>query len=155
MDVIGLGLLLFGLVWLGGFGLAHFRAANKAKAAAAWPSAAGKILAAEIVVDESGAGGEDGTTWYNPVVTYAYEVAGTEFQGRRLRFGNPHCSSRKKAEAAIAPYTIGSSVVVHYSPERPDEAVLETGKPSPIYLILALFGLPFVAFGLAWDQFTG
>lgn len=155
MDVIGLGLIVVGLAWFGGFGLAHSRATNKAKAAAAWPSAAGKILSTEVVVDESGSMGEDGTTWYNPVVNYSYDVAGTEFQGHRLRFGNPHCSNRKKAEAAIAPYTVGSPVTVHYNPEKPSDAVLETGKPSPIYLILALFGLPFVAFGLAWSQFTG
>ena len=41
---------------------------------------------------------------------------------------------------------------VRYNPEKPEECVLETRKPSPIYLILAVFGLPFIAFGLFFDR---
>lgn len=149
------GLIFLGLAWLGCFGFAHSRAAKKAIAAGGWPTSIGKVLATEVVVDESGSMGEDGTTWYNPTVNYSYSVAGTEFLGNRLRFGNPHCSNRNKAEAAIAPYAVGASVVVHYNPVKPSDAVLETGKPSSIYLILSLFGLPFIAFGLLWNQITG
>lgn len=152
MDDVGLGILVFGLLWTAGFAVVHFRAAGKAKAAETWPTAMGNVLSAEVVAEESSRRGEDGTTWYNPTVVYSYNVAGAALEGRRMRFGNPHCSSRKKAETALAPYAVGSTVTVRYNPGKPDEAVLETCKPKPVYLILALFGLFFVAFGLAWAQ---
>ena len=60
--------------------------------------------------------------------------------------------SRKKAEEIIARYRIGDPVTVRYNPAKPNEAVLETQKPGPIYLILALGGLVFVAVGLAWNS---
>jgi hypothetical protein len=41
---------------------------------------------------------------------------------------------------------------VRYNPDRPEECVLETRKPGPIYLVMAAFGLLFVGFGLFWDK---
>jgi hypothetical protein len=81
-------------------------------------------------------------------------VGGTEYQGSRLRFGNPRSASRKKADAAIAPYPPGTTPLVRYNPQDPKEAVLETKKPSPVYLIMAPFGLLFVGFGLFWNSFA-
>jgi|GEM_PF-5339617 len=37
----------------------------------------------------------------------------------------------------------------------PEECVLGTKKPGPIYLIMALFGLLFVGFGLFWISMMG
>jgi len=152
METVALGLIVLGLVWAGGFGYAHHRAASKAKASETWPVVPGKVLSTEVRVEESNDNDGGSTTWYNPIVEYAYSVAGAEHQGRRLRFGNPRSASRKKADAAIAPYSAGATVPVRYNPEDPKECVLETRKPSPIYLIMALFGLPFVGFGLYWNQ---
>ncbi|HEX8535745.1 MAG TPA: DUF3592 domain-containing protein [Allosphingosinicella sp.] len=152
MEPVALGLIVLGLVWALGFGYAHFRAAGKAKASESWPTASGTVRSAEVQIEES-TDREGGTsTWYNPIVVYSYSAGGRELEGRRLRFGNPRSSSRKKADAAIAPYAVGSSVPVRYNPEKPEECVLETRKPSPIYLILAIFGLPFIAIGLFFNQ---
>ena len=150
MEGVGLGLLLVGAAWSAGFAFAHFRAAGKAKAAESWPTAFGKILAAQVKVEESSNSDGDSTTWYNPVVEYAYTANGRELEGRTLRFGNPRSANRKKADAAIAPYAVGSSIPVRYNPEHPEESVLETRKPSPIYLIMAFFGLPFIAIESLW-----
>jgi hypothetical protein len=150
MEYMGLGMLLLGLLWVGGFGYAHFRAVGKAKAAQTWPTASGRVISSEVVVEES-TDREGGTsTWYNPVVTYAYSAGGRELTGRRLRFGNYRSSSRKKAEAALAAYSTGATPMVRYNPEDPEECVLETSKPGPIYLVMALFGFLFVGFGLFW-----
>ena len=155
MEYVGLGMLLLGILWVAGFGYAHFRAVGKAKAAEAWPTAAGRVVSSEVVEEES-TDREGGTsTWYNPVVTYAYSVGGRELTSRRLRFGNYRSASRRKAEAALAPYPVGASPMVRYNPADPQECVLETRKPGPIYLIMALFGFLFVGFGIFWSSMAG
>ena len=152
MEFVGIGLIVFGLVWASGFGLLHFRALAKAKASESWPSAMGRIAASEVRVEEST--DRDSTTWYNPVVAYRYTVGGREFEGARLRFGNYRQSTRKKAEAMLARYSAGGSVPVRYNPADPAESVLETTTPGPIYFVMGLFGLLFVGFGLFWNSLT-
>jgi hypothetical protein len=154
MEWVGIGLLLLGIVWIAGFGYAHVRAVGKAKAAEGWPSAAGRVVGCDIVEEKSRDREGHTTTWYNPVVSYAYAVGGREYSGQRLRFGNYRSSTRKKAEAMLAPYPHGSTPAVRYNPDRPEECVLETTKPGPIYLVMALFGLLFVAAGLFWGSLT-
>src|SRR5205085_5235366 len=150
MEPVAVGLILFGLLWMAAFGFAHFRAVGKAKAAESWPVCQGRVVSSEVVVEES-TDREGGTsTWYNPVVTYAYNAGGGELTGHRLRFGNYRSASRKKAEAALAPYSAGGTPMVRYNPEKPQECVLETKKPGPLYLVMAAFGLLFVVMGAFW-----
>lgn len=155
MEYVGFGILLIGILWVAGFGYAHFRAVAKAKAAETWPTATGRVISSEVVEEES-TDREGGTSiWYNPVVTYAYSAGGRELTGRRLRFGNYRSASREKAEAALASYPAGASPTVRYNPQNPEEGVLETSKPGPIYLIMALFGFLFIGFGLYWRSMLG
>lgn len=155
MEYVGFGILLLGLIWVAGFGWAHYRAVGKAKAAETWPTATGRVVSSEVVEEES-TDREGGTsTWYNPVVAYAYSAGGRELTGRRLRFGNYRSASRKKAEAAIAPYPPGATPAVRYNPENPEDCVLETRKPGPLYLIMALFGFAFIGFAIFWLSSAG
>jgi hypothetical protein len=155
MDYVGLGMLVLGLLWVAGFGYAHARAVGKARASETWPTAPGKVVSCEVIEEETTDREGATTTWYNPVVTYSYNAGGRELTGQRLRFGNYRSGSRKKAEAAVAPYPAGSMPTIRYNPEKPEECVLETKKPGPIYLVMALFGLLFVAFGLFWGSIAG
>jgi hypothetical protein len=152
MELVGLGLVLVGLVWTAAFAFAHFRAVGKAKAAESWPSAMGKVVSCEVVEEESTDREGHTSTWYNPVVSYSYSAGGREYQSTRLRFGNYRSASRKKAEAMLTAYPAGSSPALRYNPENPEECVLETTKPGPIYLVMAVFGLLFVGFGLFWNS---
>ena len=155
MDFVGVGLVLLGLLWVAGFGYAHFSALGKARAAETWPTATGRVISCEVVEEES-TDREGGTsTWYNPVVTYAYTAGGRELTSRRLRFGNYRSASRKKAEGALAPYPVGASPTVRYNPENPEECVLETTKPGPLYLVMALSGFLFIGFGIFWLSKAG
>jgi hypothetical protein len=155
MDWVGFGMIALGLLWTGGFAWAHFRAVAKAKAAESWPSALGRIAACEVIEEESTDREGHTTTWYNPVVHYSYTAGGRDYESRRLRFGNYRSSSRKKAEAMLARYKAGGQAPVRYNPEKPEECVLETTRPGPIYLIMAMFGLIFVGFGLFWNSIAG
>lgn len=155
MEYVGIGVLLLGLLWVAGFGFAHFRAVGKAKAAETWPTAAGRVLSSEVVEEESTDREGATSTWYNPVVAYSYSAGGRELTGRRLRFGNYRFASRRKAEAALASYPAGANPMVRYNPEKPEECVIETARPGPIYLIMALFGFLFIGFGIFWMSSMG
>ena len=154
MDSIGTLLALFGLLWLAGFAFIHFRAVAKAKASETWPTAMGTLTRSEIVVEEDSDRDGGTTTWYNPVVAYSYNVAGEAIEGSRIRFANMRRGSRKKAEEVLARYRAGDNVTVRYNPEKPKEAVLESQKPGPLYLVMALAGLIFIAAGLLWGSMT-
>ena len=139
-------LIAVGVIWMAAFVFLHVRAVRKAKASETWPTTIGKIVSLEVLVEECRDG--EGSDWYNPVVAYSYSAAGRTMEGSRIRFGNVRRGSQKKAEAVLASYRVGAPVSVRYNPEKPDEAVLETQKPGPLYLVLALGGLVFVAVGL-------
>ncbi|HEY1606606.1 MAG TPA: DUF3592 domain-containing protein [Allosphingosinicella sp.] len=148
MNPIGLGVILVGLLWVLGFGYVHYRAAGKARASESWPSAPGKVLRAEILVEESSSSEGGTTTWYNPAVAYSYKVAERELEGKRLRFGNVRGTSRKRAEAVLAPYAQGATIDVRYNPEKPEECVLESHKPAATALILTAAGIPILVLGI-------
>jgi hypothetical protein len=52
----------------------------------------------------------------------------------------------------LRPYPEGATPAVRYNPGKPEEAVLESQKPGPLYLVMAAFGLLFVVFGLFWNS---
>jgi hypothetical protein len=143
------GLVIVGLLWTLGFAWAHLRAIGKAKAAETWPTAVATIRSTDVVEEESTDREGHTSTWYNPVVAYSYSVAGRGYDSKRLRFGNYRRASRAKAEAMLAPYHPGGSAQVRYNPDAPEECVLETVKPGPVYALMAAAGLIFIAVGLA------
>jgi hypothetical protein len=147
MGFVGIALMLFGLVWAAGFGFAYFQAAGKARAAESWPATIGRVISAEVRVEQGMERHGERSVWYNPVVRYTYQAAGRSFEGARLRFGETRNAKRNKAEEAIAPYRPGASVTVRYDPDKPHDAVIETVKPGPLYLAMAAVGLLFLGFG--------
>ena len=103
----------------------YFRNKSKSKASQSWPSVTGQILERKIKVDTST--DEDGisSTSYLPQVTYSYTVNGAVYESHRVAFGStPSFGSNKKAEEFLIPYLQGKSVKVFYSPEKPEESVL-------------------------------
>jgi hypothetical protein len=148
MNMVAVACVLIGVVWVGAFAWAHFRAVGKARAAETWPTVPGRVVSCRVDVEQSTDNDGNTSTWYNPVVTYGYWVGDRELQGTRLRFGNYRSSSPKKAEAALAPYVAGTAPTVRYNPDRPEECVLETTRPGPLYLVMAAVGLIFVVIGL-------
>ena len=63
---------------------------------------------------------------YSAAVTYEYRVVGEKYTGNKIAFG-AMSSSASYAHGVLDRYPVGKQVVVHYSPEHPAEAVLETG----------------------------
>jgi hypothetical protein len=83
-----------------------------------WPSVNGTIVSAEITAG-SGRG-------LRPEVTYRFTVSRQEYTGNVIQFGL-RGGSRGSAEHILAPYMIGSPVLVYYLPDNPRVSVLQPG----------------------------
>jgi hypothetical protein len=65
----------------------------------------------------------------------------------------PGGDAQWRSRASATPTAPGGGAL--QSGKRPEECVLETRKPGPIYLVMAMFGFLFIAFGLFWDAMAG
>jgi hypothetical protein len=108
---------------------------------AQWPTTEGVIETAKM---ERHSGGKHGDT-YSASISYDYQVAGVHHLGTRLAFG-AMSSSPKYAQSILNRYPVGKRVQVHYAPDHPDEAVLETGVHGGTWICFGV-GTVFVLFG--------
>jgi hypothetical protein len=102
-----------------------------------------KYPATTGVVTHSGSAfvsGEEGGA-YRPDIKYTYSVAGKEYQGTRLRYGQPAYGPRT-TQRIVDAYPVGKPVEVHYAPHDPTDAVLKAGLEGTD-LFDAMFMLPF------------
>ena len=148
--------ILFGLVFIGiglfalVFGLIQFRTA---KASADWPTATGKVVTASV--ETSSSTDEDGSTSrrYSPRVEYAYTVSGRKYTSNQVSVGSKRTyGSRASAEAKLD-YRSGQQVTVHYTPGKPDQAVLEPGATGGAWGTV-IIGAVFAIAGAAVVAFT-
>jgi hypothetical protein len=105
-----------------------------------WPTADGIVVSSTAEAYETSAGAPNRggrVKLYEPVVEYSYEVNGREYHSTKVSFGaRVSTQLQKAAEARAARYPRDAKVVVHYDPEHPALAVLETGVASQTGTIL-------------------
>jgi hypothetical protein len=100
-----------------------------ARAAARWPTAAGKVLSSRvesrrILVPR---GGNQTMEVWSPLVEYGYQIGGRDYHSARIAFSAASLAGAKSlAEATAARYPTGASVTVHYDPANPAQSTLET-----------------------------
>ena len=98
---------------------------KRAKEAETWPTVPGVVMSSGLQEHRSHDSDSGTSINYEPVVTYTYAIMGQTFTGDHIAFGNVYYDYRT-ASKKIAPYPQGTSVVVHYDPDNPLNAVLET-----------------------------
>jgi hypothetical protein len=123
--------LLFGAVFvIGGllllFGV--YRTQKKVKASQTWPETIGKVTSAEINKERYRRGDS-----YIPKITYAFSVLGADFTGI---FILDNQKSNQDAMQATTPFKVGTSIPIHYNPEKPQEHVSEQDKIPRKYLLV-------------------
>jgi hypothetical protein len=102
-------------------------------ASQAWPVVVGEITSSTVIIAHGRGVG------HIPTVDYAYRIAGTSFHGARIHYGDAGVSLPEgEASALVARYPVGMSVLVHYDPSVPSEAVLVPGLWSYSYGWFAL-----------------
>lgn len=121
------------------------RSRQQAKTSQGWPTAAGTITASSLQEHRNYDEDQGVSYTYEPVVQYRYTVMGNEYTGSKISFG-ANAFGRAQAQQKVNTYPPGMAVTVHYNPEKPEEAVLETqaagGKVfiivGVIFLVIAL-----------------
>ena len=134
---------------LGGLGaaavIAGRRAQQKAQSSQRWPTVPGTVKTSSINQHKhtrSDAEGDfDLYYTYDPVVEYEYSVLGQTLTGRRWTFGSNSFDRQVKARVVVDRYPLGASITVHYNPENPEEATLETaaGGTNAFVIVGAVF----------------
>jgi hypothetical protein len=146
------GVIFFGLcsLWTVFLIFDNWRQANRAKG---WPTVEGRVVASKA--DSYRTRGGSGTqgplvTMYEPRVEYSYVVEGREYHSTQVSFGaRVSTQAREAAAERAARYPAGAKVAVHYNPEHPTVAVIETGvafQGATIVLAAIFLGLT-VLFG--------
>ncbi len=113
--------VVFGLVFV----IISITSKRRAAAAQTWPTTPGEITASRVDIHTSTDNDGHTSTTYKPVVAYRYELMGLQYTGERIAFG-ANTFNRRKSDEIIARYPVGQSVTVHYNPDKPQDAVLET-----------------------------
>jgi hypothetical protein len=127
-----------------------------AYSSAAWPRTTGKVIRSELGSESDSRRSEDRTRYW-PKVEYKYDVDGKTFQSNNitldgLRTG-PHVGSGKaQAEEVWSRYPIDMQVGVHYDPDYPERATLQTGVSLNNFFV-PIFALVLTVIGSAWLLF--
>ncbi len=122
-----LGLLIGGaiLIIVGGafFFFVGKPAVEQGSASVEWPTAQATVVRSKVTTSSS-----DGDTMYSADVAYKYTVDGREYESNVVRFGGDFSSSESSgAHRIVNEYPEGMTIAVHYSPEEPAVATIETG----------------------------
>jgi hypothetical protein len=96
--------------------------------ASSWPVTEGTITSSQV---ESWGSGAHDPIDYRPAITYQYQVGGKTYNGSQISsgatfYGGVNVDEYEQANAIVSNYPVGSIVEVHYNPNNPNNAVLET-----------------------------
>lgn len=95
-----------------------------------WPTTPGRIVSSELK--------QSPKLGARPVITYAYTVTNQAYTGTIASFIGTN--SLQDAQRLVSAYPAGADANVHYDPEKPSLAVLETGAKGamPLWIMSGL-----------------
>ncbi|MEZ5304726.1 MAG: DUF3592 domain-containing protein [Verrucomicrobiales bacterium] len=127
-------LVLFGFAFFGVGAFLSYSSIQEYRIAAAsesWRQADGKITNSTVERKSSRSRRRKGNsrrkTRFYPEVTFRYDVAGSSYDGDRLRFFSKGYKDEAEARAIAGQFPAGSTRPVFYDPEKPGESVLQRG----------------------------
>lgn len=154
MPINGIMLVCLALL-VGGLGIflmiMSLLSLQQGKEARSWKVVAGRIVRSSLeekrVDTNYGDGMRRAEVGYLPRVEYQYRVGDETLTGQRISLVEKQYT-QKSGQKALEKYPIGATVQVHFNPENPQEAVIETGTVLSS-LIFMLGGIALVAVGIA------
>ena len=137
--------IFLGLVAAMVFGATLWWALNttsRIRASASWPTTDGEVVSAAIARDSTRIRGGGYNHFYRADVRYRYHVNGKPYESDTFTFGVPHSySSQTEAESEVATYAVGRHVEVHYDPDNPSSATINSGTvPKQFQVVLGMAG---------------
>ncbi len=97
--------------------------AEEVEASKEWPTAEGTILSSELNKTRD----HDGNEMYSANILYEYSVDGKQYSDGNIGVMDGSTSMKNSVKKTLRKYEKGKKVTVHYDPEFPGTAVLETG----------------------------
>jgi hypothetical protein len=117
-------------------------------ASAGWPTVPGKVEQSRIAKSRIAKSQGQWAAFYRLALAYRYEVGGQEYEGDTVQFGPRRVTAQDLIERLADKYPAGAQVTVHYDPDDPATAVLETSDEMArqnqwqVWVLLAVpFGL--------------
>ncbi|MCP4356330.1 MAG: DUF3592 domain-containing protein [Proteobacteria bacterium] len=96
-----------------------------------WPTVQGKILRSEISRKKGScdirSSNSCGETFYEPFISYTYNVNGKTYESDRISFKNEIKGEKDPVAKKVFMYAVGNIGPVYYNPENPRMAILEKG----------------------------
>lgn len=144
MDTTKILYIVFIVLGVFFIGMAIMQQLKAKKAEKSWPTAPGVILSSIVGTHLAHSSRGGTTTQYMPEVAYEYQVNEITYKSSSVGFGKSTTSSRKATEI-VSRYPQGTAVTVHYDPQDPAKAVLETkaysfGSNLALGIIIAVMG---------------
>lgn len=148
--VIGAVFVVLGVVMV----FLRRRSAEKQAASLNWPTVAGTIVDSGVHAFRSKRR-NNYRTQYTARIGYTYQIGGKEHRSQRIAWGgSPYSNQQNEAEATVSRYPVGSTVRVHYNPEKVEESVLEPketgGLTALIWIAVAFIGIGSLFFVLGF-----
>lgn len=127
---------------------------RKGAASREWPRTTGRIVSSSVRTQKVPNPGK-GSPYINkfhPAIHYTYSVGNQPYQGSNYAIGY-ETQTLPQTNKIVERYPEGAEVQVHYNPQNPSEAVLDTGVSSGrnnliMGIILVIFGLIFPVIGV-------
>ena len=135
--------MLFGIAFLAlgiTIVIAEFRRLQRARGSALWPRVGGRILSTSVHPGSIRRGDQA------PNIRYEYEVRGQHYESAQLDLTGRFGGTPGRVAQALVRYAPGQKVRVHYDPEDPSQAVLETSVDPSLYFRIA-FGVAIAFLG--------
>jgi hypothetical protein len=93
----------------------------RARASEAWPTVPGVVETSKVEQRLTKSG-----IFYKLALSYRYDVDGNGYEGDTAQFGPRRVTAQELIEELAQKYPAGQKVTVHYDPDDPATAVLET-----------------------------
>lgn len=137
MMVIGLGVALY-----------SYKQINLAKGSANWRSVPAEVVSSKVKATQREGEKKRTYTTYTADISYRYKVNGQEFTSNQVMVEQPAKTFSEDAEELVQQFPPGRTVVAHYDPLNPSQAILLTGAKTSIYIAFSL-GLLLAVIGIA------
>jgi hypothetical protein len=94
-----------------------------------WPTTQARVTASEVNTGVSNIG-----RWFQPDVTYEYQVNGNVYRSSQVRYLMPPFYHQEDAHDIQADFPQGAQVTAAYNPRNPAQSVLEPGIPPGMWM---------------------
>lgn len=135
--VIGLGLALY-----------SYNQIILAKGSANWRTVPAEVISSKVKSTQREGEKKRTYTTYSADISYRYKVNGQEFTSSQVMIEQPPKTFSADAEKLVQQFPPGQTVVAHYDPLNPSQAILISGAKTSIYIAFSI-GLLLTVIGIA------